>query len=153
MRAFRTPRRWHRLAAGLLLALPGWAPAGPATFEAALSEHLSAIDRRDWAAFEATLTTAPTLSFVRPNGRLTVSSADFRKALRAWLADGDWHWSYRIVSSSANAHTGVAVLEVDYRDKDARGAEYRLRYLLSLVFSKEADGWKLVHDQNTLIEK
>lgn len=90
---------------------------------------------------------------MRPNGRLTVSTADFKKALQGWLADGDWHWSYRIVSSSSNAHTGVAVLEVGYRDKDEQGTDYRLRYLMSLVFSKEAGCWKLVHDQNTLIEK
>ncbi len=109
------------------------------------------MDRRDWAAFESTLTTAPTLSFVRPNGRFTGSTTDFREALQGWLADGDWHWSLRIVGSSTNAHTGVAVPEVDYRDKDEQGAEYRPHYLLGLVFSKEAGGWKLVHDQNTLL--
>ncbi|MCX2860501.1 hypothetical protein OOZ63_01435 [Paucibacter sp. PLA-PC-4] len=49
------------------------------------------MDRRDGAAFESTLPTAPTLSFVRPNGRFTGSTADFREALQGWLADGDWH--------------------------------------------------------------
>jgi len=119
-------------------------------FDAALAAHLAAIERRDWPAFEATLTRADSLTLVLPNGRLSQRRADFAKAMQAWLADPDWRWQLRPVSRHASAHTGVAMFEVDYSDVDAKGERYALRYLLGLVFSREADGqWRLVHDQNT----
>ncbi len=135
----------------LLLAWQALAVANTTSFEAALATHLGAIQKRDWAAFESTLTAQGTLTFVLPNGRFTKTSSDFKKASQAWLADPDWSWSYQLLSASSNAHTGVAVLKVKYVDKNEAGVEYRLHYLLSLVFSQEQGGWKLIHDQNTLL--
>jgi ketosteroid isomerase-like protein len=137
-----------------LIASLAWqmsAAANTTTFDAALNTHLAAIEKRDWAAYESTLTESDTLTFILPNGRISKSSAEFKKSTQAWLADRDWSWSYRILSKTSNASTGVAVLEVKYADKNEAGVEYSLHYLLSLVFSKEHGGWKLIHDQNTLV--
>lgn len=134
----------------LLMLLPLAARSSEPDFEAALAAHLAAIERRDWPAFEATLTRADTLTLVLPNGRHSSSRAAFAKAMQAWLADPDWRWQLRRLSSQANAHTGVALFEVNYSDLNAQGERYALRYLLGLVFSKEeGGGWRLVHDQNT----
>ncbi|MCV2350542.1 YybH family protein [Paucibacter sp. Y2R2-4] len=127
------------------------AVADTSTFDLALKTHLLAIEKRDWAGFDATLTDSDTLSFVLASGKFSKTKADFRKATQAWLTDPDWSWSYQVLSKSSNANTGVAVLDVQYSDKNAAGLEYRLHYLLSLVFSKEQGGWRLVHDQNTLV--
>lgn len=129
------------------------AMADTSTFDAALTTHLRAIEKRDWAGFDSTLTESDTLTFVLANGKFSKTRADFKKATKNWLADSDWSWSYQVLSASSNASTGVAVLDVHYTDKNEAGIEYKLHYLLSLVFSKERGGWRLVHDQNTLVAK
>jgi ketosteroid isomerase-like protein len=139
-----------------LLAALAWqvpAAADTTSFDAALGTHLLAIEQRDWAAFESTLTETEALTFILPNGRFSKSSTEFKKSTQAWLADRDWSWSYQILSKTANASVGVAVLDVKYVDKDAAGVEYQLHYLLSLVFNKEHGGWRLIHDQNTRVSK
>ncbi|MEJ6004722.1 nuclear transport factor 2 family protein [Paucibacter sp. AS339] len=141
------------LAWGSALAWQMPALADTSTFDAALKTHLQAIEKRDWTGFESTLTESDTLTFVLANGKLFKTRPDFKKATQDWLADSDWSWSYQVVSASSNANTGVAVLDVQYTDKNAAGIEYKLHYLLSLVFSKERGGWRLVHDQNTLVAK
>ncbi len=139
---------WVHAALWFLAAqVPAWADTS--SFDAALNTHLQAIQTRDWPRFASTLTASDTLTLVLPHGRFSKTQADFRKSTQAWLADPDWSWSYQVLSAHSHAHTGVAVLDVHYTDKDAAGVEYKLHYLLSLVFSQEAGGWRLVHDQNT----
>lgn len=135
------------------LALQMPAMADTSSFDAALQSHLLAIEKRDWAGFESTLTESDTLTFVLANGKFSKTRADFKKATQSWLADSDWSWTYQVVSANSNTHTGVAVLDVQYTDKNAAGIEYKMHYLLSLVFCKERGGWRLVHDQNTLVAK
>jgi len=129
------------------------AMADTSTFDAALETHLLAIEKRDWAGFDSTLTESDTLTFVLANGKFSKTKADFKKATQAWLADPDWSWNYQVLSTNSDTNTGVAVLNVQYTDKNEAGIEYKLHYLLSLVFSKERGGWRLVHDQNTLVSK
>lgn len=121
----------------------------PHSFEAALARHLQAIERRDFAAFESTLTTGQTLSFVSLGGKVTRTRHEFAGAMRQWLADPDWRWQLERISVSVAAETGVAVLGVRYHDRDAAGRPYELNYVLSLVFAREGGDWRLVHDQNT----
>jgi ketosteroid isomerase-like protein len=147
----KTSSNIHSLALIASLAWQMPAAANTATFDTALNTHLVAIEKRDWAAFESTLTESDTLTFILPNGRFSKSSTDFKKSTQAWLADRDWSWSYQILSKTSNGSTGVAVLDVKYADKDEAGVEYKIHYLLSLVFNKERGGWRLIHDQNTLV--
>lgn len=126
--------------------------ANTPSFDESLAAHLSAIAKRDSAAFESTLTTGTTLTFIAPNGTVTLTTAQFKAVMRDWFSDKDWSWELTPISRNASEHTGVAVFSVAYADKDASGKPYSLRYVLTLVFAKEAAGWKLVHDQNTLIK-
>ncbi|MCX7218758.1 MAG: nuclear transport factor 2 family protein [Burkholderiales bacterium] len=149
----KTSSSIRRLALILPLLWQVPAVANTSSFDAALRTHLAAIENRDWVAFESTLTEADTLTFILPNGRLSKSSAEFKKSTQAWLADRDWSWSYQILSTTSNASAGVAVLDVKYADLDEAGVEYKMHYLLSLVFNKERGGWRLMHDQNKLLAK
>lgn len=121
------------------------------TFRSALSTHLAAIEARDTAAFEATLTVEPNLTFVALTGATSTSKESFVKAMRAWLADADWSWKLEEVSLHADASVGVAVYRVNYRDLDPQGKPYTLNYVLSLVFARQGAQWRLVHDQNTRV--
>ncbi|WP_269532164.1 nuclear transport factor 2 family protein [Chitinimonas sp. BJYL2] len=135
----------------LLVLLPTVAIAGQDTFPEALQEHLLAIKTRDWAAFEKTLTSGEQLTFVAPNGKTSTTTQAFKSAMKSWLADTDWSWQLEQIGLTSTANTGIAVYSVRYSDKDQHGKPYEMKYVLSLVFALEAEGWKLVHDQNTLL--
>jgi ketosteroid isomerase-like protein len=129
------------------------AMAATTTFESALKTHLTAIEKRDWLAFEATLTNSKTLTFIAPSGKLSTATADFKRQMQAWFADKDWSWQLTLMSQESSQNMGTAIYRVIYNDLDQQGKPIVLQYLLTLVFAKEATGWKLVHDQNTLVAK
>ena len=140
-----------KLLAALAILIASSAHATDSSFRDAVNSHLGAIDSRSTAAFEATLTNGPVLTFVALNGRVTRDKEAFRAQMRAWFKDQDWSWSRRELSLSTTGGTGVAILHIDYSDKDANGSPYLLSYVLTLVFAKEGGSWRLIHDQNTRI--
>lgn len=138
--------------ASLTLFLASEAHADLSTFQTALSTHLASIEHRDAAAFETTLTTSSSLTFVALDGSVTTSKESFVKKIRGWLTDPDWTWRLEQLSMTSSAHVGTAVFQVRYQDLDSNRKPYSLTYVLSLVFEKQGDEWRLVHDQNTRIE-
>jgi ketosteroid isomerase-like protein len=145
-------RRRSLTALALLpLLSPVLAMADLSTFSSAIATHMSSIERRDSAAFESTLTTGPTLTFVSLGGKVTRTTDEFKRQMRAWFLDTDWSWRVAEVSTAVVEQTGVAVFKVHYTDKDSAGKPYELNYILSLVFVKEGSHWRLVHDQNTRV--
>ena len=124
----------------------------PKEFDFSLAKHLQAIDTRDWKAFESTLTTNSQLVLITPNGNLTTSTSSFKEQMRAWFSDPDWTWTHELVNKHNDDHVGIAVIRVKYQDIDSSGHPISLNYLLTLVFKNEKQGWRLVHDQNTLLK-
>jgi uncharacterized protein (TIGR02246 family) len=116
-------------------------------FETAVATHMNAVLRRDLAAHHATLHEAVTI--VLPNGKLLAGRDQVSAFHKDWFADPDWQLRYAVVHSVETGDTGVAVLSVDYDDVTAEGTPYAMKYLLSLVFARQGEGWLLVHDQNT----
>lgn len=123
------------------------------TFQETLQLHLQAIQTRDLPAFVATLTTAPTLTLLLPNGRFFEQREQVVDFMRNWFADPDWRMTGEVLRTVETGDMGLALLFVTYDDLDAQGQPYQLRYYLTLVFVQEAGHWALVHDQNTLAEQ
>ena len=73
--------------------------------------------------------------------------------MQTWFADKDWSWNLEPLSKEIITNTGIAIFRVTYNDVDQLGKPVVLKYLLTLVFVKEASGWKLMHDQNTMLAK
>jgi ketosteroid isomerase-like protein len=142
-------RTFTFIVAALALCSPTIVMADLSTFNAALATHLKAIEQRNSAAFESTLTSGKTLTFVSLGGKVTRSTEEFKAQMRQWFSDPDWSWQLEELASSVAGQTGVAVYRVRYKDKDPTGKAYELSYVLSLVFAKEGEQWRLVHDQNT----
>jgi ketosteroid isomerase-like protein len=113
---------------------------------------LAAIQQRDLPAFLATLTTQPDLNLILPNGRLFRQRDAVVDFTRQWFADPDWRIQFDLLRTVESSKMALALLSVTYDDLDASGQPYRLQYYLSLVFAQEAGAWRLVHDQNTLLE-
>ncbi|HEY9104730.1 peptidylprolyl isomerase [Chitinimonas sp.] len=127
--------------------------AADCDFDCTVQRHLAAIDARDWPAYEATLAHGETLSLVMPNGRFSSAGAAFRKQMQAWFADSDWRWQHAPLHRQLGKDWGMVLLKVAYEDKDEQGKPYQLDYLLQLLFERQPDGWKLVHDQNTMMPR
>lgn len=121
------------------------------SFETTLRTHLDAIQRRDLPAFVATLTSAPELTLILPNGALISGRDEVISFNAEWFADPDWRLSYETVRTLEAGAMAFALLLVTYDDLDASGQPYQIHYYLQLVFRQEDGAWRLVHDQNTSI--
>jgi ketosteroid isomerase-like protein len=121
------------------------------TFQQTLTAHLNAITTRDYAAFVATVTQGDELTLILPTGKLLSSRAEVLDFMANWFADPDWQIQFEPVRTVETAEMGMALLLVNYTDRDLDGQPYALRYYLNLLFANEAGVWRLVHDQNTLV--
>ena len=127
--------------------------AAACDFECTLKQHLDAITNREFAQFESTLTERPRLNLILPDGRFTSDSAQYREMLKGWFETPGWTLSYEIINTDQTENMGHALLLVSYDEEDRGGEPYHIDHYLSLLFEKETSGWKLIHDQNTLIQK
>ncbi|WP_374347453.1 nuclear transport factor 2 family protein [Chitinimonas sp.] len=135
-------------ACALHAALPAQAESH---FAQTLQRHLDAIDRRDSSALFDTVPDSGKLTLILPNGRLSDSAQQYREAMRDWLSETDWKWTYQIVTQAQRGAVGWATLKVGYDDVDEARQPYHLDYYLTLLFERRGKRWLLVHDQNTRI--
>ena len=119
---------------------------GTATFQAALDEHLAALQARDAERFAATL--GNDVVVVDGRGTTTRGTDAVLRSHADWFAAAEqWSFLYRIVFTRETAMSGLALLEVTYRHTPQADAS---RFLLSLVFERDASGaFRFVYDQNT----
>lgn len=117
-----------------------------ATFQAALDEHLAALQARDAERFAATL--GDDVVVVDGRGAITHGTDAVLRSHAGWFAAPEqWSFLYRILFARETATSGLALLEVTYRHTPQADAA---RFLLSLVFERDAAGaFKFVYDQNT----
>jgi ketosteroid isomerase-like protein len=120
--------------------------ATTSAFRAALEEHLGALQARDAARFAATL--GDDVVVVDGGGAITRGTGAVLRSHAEWFASPDpWRFDYEIVLTRETPSSGLAVIDVTYRQTpDAQPA----RFLLSLVFERDAAGtFTFVYDQNT----
>ena len=157
-----THGRLHRLmpwiVAGLLLLPAGAAfsqasSASPPPFRAAVEAHLDAIAARDMDALLPTLTGGNDLTMIAPNGFKFDTRQQYIDFHRQWFAtkdDGKFEREVvRLIESPALGH---ALIRYRYSSKDESGKPRTTVSWLALTFALEGARWRLVFDQNTLIE-
>lgn len=120
-------------------------------FDCTVSRHLDAIQQRDFAAFESTLSASGAIDFILPSGKHSDDPMAFRSTLKEWLETPGWTFDYDVVRKHAGSDLGSVLLRVRYREADRGGRPYALDHFLLLIFRKTEDRWLLVHDQNTAI--
>lgn len=120
-----------------------------AGFDEALSRHLDAIADRDLAAFKASVTTGPTLFTIVQNGHAFTTPTELIALHEEWFEDPDWIWEGEVVRKIVGEDMGFAVIKYDYR---ARPEDRPMTTWLTFVFMIEDGEWRLVHDQNTLVD-
>ena len=122
------------------------APVTAVTFREALDEHLGALQARDVERFAATL--GDDAAVVDGAGIIKRGTGEVLRSHAEWFAMPEpWAFAYEIVFTRDTPSSGLALIDCTYRHTpDAEPA----RFLLSLVFERDADGaFKFVYDQNT----
>lgn len=114
----------------------------------AIARHLTAVERRDLAAFSETI--HPDAIAVLPTGARLEGADKIIEFHRGWFTDKDWTQQLKLLRMSGDDVALSALYEVEYHDVDEQGGEINKRYLLGLVFVKGKDGqWLMFHDQCT----
>jgi ketosteroid isomerase-like protein len=152
----------HRLAsgvaAGLVIVATGAAipqsssaPAPP--FRAAVEAHLAAIAARDMAALLPTITGGRELTMIAPNGYKFDTREQYVDFHRQWFATkDDGKLDPEIVRLIESPALGHALIRYRYSSKDEAGKARATVAWLALTFALEDGSWRLVFDQNTLID-
>ena len=126
-------------------------PGPPAPdFDTTLERHLDAIQARDLAEMEATITTGRDLVLIFPDGTRLETREQFLDFHTDWFADKAWVMMPELLRTWQGRDYAYALLRYDYDPDGAGPAEARPSYL-SLGFALEDGEWRLVHDQNTRI--
>jgi uncharacterized protein (TIGR02246 family) len=118
------------------------------TIEQALAEHLAAIRARDLDRLAATVTRNH-LTLVTSGGEVHHGHETFLAMHHDWFASDTWSLATRLLHVHAGADMATCLLDLEYRDHPADGAPLQQQSVLTLVFAREGEEWRLVHDQNT----
>jgi ketosteroid isomerase-like protein len=125
-------------------------PAPP--FRAAVHTHLAAVSGRDMKVLLPTLTGENELTMIAPNGYKFNTRQQYIDFHRQWFAtkdDGKLETEIiRVIESPALGH---ALIKYRYSSKDEAGKAQAIVSWLALTFALENGSWRLVFDQNTLI--
>jgi len=110
------------------------------TFRETLEEHLAAISARDIGRFAVTVSSDPEARVIAPDGGAIVGAEAIVEAHRDWFAGDAWTFSPRVALTRESDGLAFGLLDVAYVEAAGTG-----RFLLT----READGWRLLYDQNT----
>ncbi len=119
-------------------------------FKTTLEKHLQAISTRNIEMIKATVADSVLLIF--PDGELLKSKQKFVDFHIDWFKDKNWKMTteiLRIKEEKQLAH-GLVKYQLTNYNADGTIKSQSNTYLL-LIFEKQKEGWKLIHDQNTKI--
>lgn len=124
---------------------------GENNFKTILSKHLKAISERNLDDIISTIADSVTLIF--PDGEMLTSKQSFIDFHKEWFKDPTWKMTTTTLSTSEGKELSYGLVKYRFTKGSADGATQSQSdtYLL-LVFKRQKNGWKLIHDQNTRIE-
>jgi uncharacterized protein (TIGR02246 family) len=133
----------------LCCSVVGAAPGGAASsIDAVFAEHARAVQSRDLAALERTITSGDELTLILPNGVQTATRQAYIDFHKEFFASKSWTIQFEPVSRAVGADFAVLTTKSLYQDT-VDGKPYRSRSWVTFTFRKEAGQWRLIHDQNT----
>jgi hypothetical protein len=122
------------------------------TFENTLAVHLNAIKTANLTELEPTV--GERVAMISPTGNKMDSKEVFMKFHKSWFSKKDWEWEGDIVRTEKSDSLGYALIKYKFSKKDSVGNTlFQDNEYLVLIFKNSAQGWQLVHDQNTQIKQ
>lgn len=143
--------------AGSLMSACAAAPQSSTSSEpplrATVESHLAAISARDMDALLPTITAGTDLTMIAPNGFKFDTRQQYVDFHREWFATKDEGKLVteivRVIESPALGH---ALIKYRYSSKNQAGEPQAIDSWLTLTFALESGSWRLVFDQNTLLD-
>ena len=121
------------------------------TFENTLSVHLNAIKSSNLTDLIPTV--SENVAMISPDGNKMDSKEVFVKFHENWFKQKNWEWEGDIVRTESSDSLGYALIKYRFIQKDSVGnIQFQDNEYLVLIFKNSAEGWQLVHDQNTRIK-
>jgi uncharacterized protein (TIGR02246 family) len=124
---------------------------GPVTrtgLDEALQEHLSALQRKDLAAYAATL--ADEVVLILPDGSVLDGKAAVVELHREMFADDSWTQERTVRRVLTAGSTGWVLIEYRFVVVDAEGQVVSdRRAYFTLTYALVEDRWLVIADQNT----
>ena len=129
-------------------------PVSPAPpFRGAVETHLAAIAARDMDRLLPTLTDGSELTMIAPNGYKFDTRQQYVDFHRQWFATKDeGKLDSEIVRLIESPALGHALIKYRYSSKDKARKPQVINSWLTLTFALERGSWRLVFDQNTLLD-
>ena len=141
---------WSLVIAAAMLQ-PACASAPP--FRQAVDAHLAAIATRNMDALLPTITSGNDLQMIAPDGFRHTTRQQYVDFHRAWFAANDnGRLDAEVVHLIESRRLGHALIRYRYRSTDPAGKAHETVSWLALTFALEDGAWRLVFDQNTLIQ-
>lgn len=128
-----------------------WAWAGVAAeidIDTLFAEHVKAVQSRDLAALERTITSGDQLTLILPNGVQTATRQAYVDFHKQFFAEKTWTIRFEPVSRAVGPDFAVLTTKSLYQDV-VDGKPYSSRSWVTFTFRKESGHWRLIHDQNT----
>ena len=120
------------------------------SFADVLPTHLKAITHKDLDGIKATVADSVLLIF--PDGTALKSKTKFVEMHRNWFKDSLWKMSVKVLNTKETETLAYANVKYGYTTSKPDGSVASVSHtFLLLIFEKQKDGWKLIHDQNTTI--
>ena len=137
-------------AAGLMTACQNEPIPPRPDFKTSVAAHLASVEGRDYETFKSTLTTTNDLSVIFPGGSQLATTQDVLDFHQEWFKDKDWVFETDIRKVIEGQDQSTALVRYSFRD--TADGEPRHAWLV-LTFQLENNEWRLIHDQNTRIDK
>jgi ketosteroid isomerase-like protein len=120
------------------------------SFRLALNKHLNAISTKNLTDISATVDDSIILIF--PDGEVLKSKNKFVEMHQNWFKDSLWKMTTEVLNTIEDKSLAYANVKYKYSKfkPDGTALSVSNTYLL-LIFKKEKNSWKVIHDQNTKI--
>jgi len=125
------------------------APTSP-NFKTSVEAHLASVEGRDFETFKSTLTSSNNLAVIFPGGTQLATTEEVLDFHKEWFKDKDWVFDTEIRKVIEGSDQSTALVQYSFRDTP--NGEPRHAWLV-LTFQLEDNEWRLIHDQNTRIDK
>ncbi len=119
-------------------------------FKTSVRQHLDTVENRDLEALKNTLTETNDLNVIFPGGSILDNTQAVINFHQDWFTDENWIFKTEIVKVIEGTTQSTAL--VKYNFQDSADTEPRQAWLV-LTFQLEKNSWRLIHDQNTRIDK
>lgn len=128
--------------------------AAPAAAQSSLDEtfavHVAAVQARDMAGLERTITSGEALTLILPNGTRTDTREAYLAFHREFFTSSTWSIRFQVLSKVEGPDYGVITTRSFYSDTD-NGQPINTSSWVTFTFRRENGEWRLIHDQNTRV--